>query len=237
MKPDDLATFIHERLHESQDPDFAAGQRRFFKHEIDTYGVRTKELHALAREVTRTLKPWPPAHRNRALTGVWKLRKLEAGILACYVYRRFARTCGACEFKLFESWLDRYVDNWASTDALSTWLLAASIGNEPALRFNLLPWTQARNLWKRRASAVALLQEAKKGRHQDFVFEIAARLLPDRADMVEKGVGWLLKEAYPKQPRATVAFLVSNRQSASRLTLRYACEKMSPSDKQRVLSL
>jgi 3-methyladenine DNA glycosylase AlkD len=236
MTPDSLAAFVDERLRALHDADFAVGQRRFFKREIDTYGVRTKDLQALAREVTRFVKPWPLAQRNRACTSIWKLGKLEAGILVCHVYRRFARQCGACEFKLFESWLDRFVNNWASTDALSSWLLAASIANEPELRLKLVPWTRSRNRWKRRASAVALLQEAKHGRHTEFIFDIAGRLLPDRDDMVEKGVGWLLKETYPKQPHATVEFLVEHAAVASRLTLRYACEKMSSRDRAAVLA-
>ena len=43
----------------------------------------------------------------------------------------------------------------------------------------------------------SLLQEAKAGRHTDFIFEVAEALRGDADDMVQKGVGWLLKEAYP----------------------------------------
>jgi 3-methyladenine DNA glycosylase AlkD len=53
--------------------------------------------------------------------------------------------------------------------------------------------------------------------------------------MVQKGVGWLLKETYPKRPKEVVAFLVKNREKTTRLVLRYAAEKMSAADKARVL--
>lgn len=53
--------------------------------------------------------------------------------------------------------------------------------------------------------------------------------------MVEKGVGWLLKETYPKRPRETVDFLVPRRGRATRLTLRYSAEKMTAEDKRIVL--
>ncbi|MGC4056463.1 MAG: DNA alkylation repair protein [Paludibaculum sp.] len=236
MTPDALSAQIHERMLGLADTGFATGQRRFFQHEVDTYGVRTQDLNALVREVYAAIKPWPPADRNTLMKRLWETGKLESGTLVCHVYRRFARQCTACEFKLFERWLDRYVHNWAHTDGLSSWLLAACIENEPELRHALMPWTASPNRWKRRASAVALLQEAKAGRHTDYIFEIASRLLPDRDDMVEKGVGWLLKEAYPKRPRETHAYLLRNRETASRLTLRYAAEKMTPEHRKSLLA-
>jgi 3-methyladenine DNA glycosylase AlkD len=222
-------------LAESADPVFAAGQQRFFQQRVPTYGVRTVRLHSIEREFWRRVKPLPLAQRNRLMTLLWQEPRLESGILACYLYRRFGKTCGTCEFHLFERWLDRYVSNWAHCDALSTWLLASSIANEPELRHELTAWTSAPNLWKRRASAVALLQEAKAGRHTEFLFTIALALLPDREDMVQKGVGWLLKETYPARPEETVAFLRAHGPKASRLTLRYAAEKMAGSHRRLVL--
>jgi 3-methyladenine DNA glycosylase AlkD len=54
--------------------------------------------------------------------------------------------------------------------------------------------------------------------------------------MVQKGVGWLLKETYPKKPTEVVRFLLANRAKTTRLVLRYAAEKMTAPDKGRVLS-
>ena len=235
MTPAELATWADERLTTLADKKFGEGQRRFFRHEVDTYGVRTTELHRFSNELYRIVKAWPPAQRNRAMTELWKLRKLEGGALVCYVYRRFGEQCGACEFHLFEKWIDRFVRNWAHTDGVSSWLLSSAIENEPGLMRELIPWTSSTNRWKRRASAVALLQEAKSGRSTDFILGMADRLIDDRDDMVEKGLGWLLKETYPKRPREVVEFLSVRRERASRLTLRYAAEKMSAKDKQIVL--
>ena len=75
---------------------------------------------------------WPVAERDRFCTELWAGGKNEEGALVCYVYKRFAKTCGAREFRLFTQWLDRYVENWGHTDGLSLWLLGASIANVPA---------------------------------------------------------------------------------------------------------
>jgi 3-methyladenine DNA glycosylase AlkD len=119
---------------------------------------------------------------------------------------RFAKQCGAREFALFTRWLDRYVDNWAHTDGLSLWLLGASIANDPSLVDKLDSWTRSNNRWKRRAAAVALVYSAKRGEHTRAILRIAAPLIEDGDDMVQKGVGWLLKETYPKNPAEVVRF-------------------------------
>jgi 3-methyladenine DNA glycosylase AlkD len=225
---------VREQLRRAVDPEFGEGQRRFFQYEVDTHGVRAPELKAISRGLYREVKTWPEVDRNKLCTELWKSGKLEEGVLACYVYRRFERQCGTCEFKLFERWLDRYVHNWASSDSLS-WLLAASISNEPSLMRELPAWTESSNRWKRRASAVALLREAKSGRSTASIFEIVSRMMTDPDDMVQKGVGWLLKETYPKRPREVVAFLKPWRGRASRLLLRYAAEKMTARDREIVL--
>jgi 3-methyladenine DNA glycosylase AlkD len=60
--------------------------------------------------------------------------------------------------------------------------------------------------------------------------------MEDEDDMVQKGVGWLLKETYPKRPSDVVRFLLANRTKTTRLVLRYAAEKMTAADKARVLA-
>ena len=52
--------------------------------------------------------------------------------------------------------------------------------------------------------------------------------------MVRKGVGWLLKDAYPAKPKEVLAFLLPRAARAPRLALRIACEKMTASDRAAV---
>jgi 3-methyladenine DNA glycosylase AlkD len=64
-------------------------------------------------------------------------------------------------------------------------------------------------------------------------FTIADRMMEDDDDMVQKGVGWLLKEASKKNPEEVRGYLLKWRDKASALVLRYASEKL-PKDR-RVL--
>jgi len=230
-----MLEWLRAELTAAADPNFREGQKWFFKEPVDPYGVRTVHLNRIVRDLYRRVKGWQPADRNKLCTEMWKNGRLEESSAVCHLYRRFASQCAEREFRLFERWLDRFVNTWATCDGLSTWLIAASLQNEPKLIGELEAWTRSPNRWRRRSAAVSLLQEAKSGRNLEAILDIADRLAEDRDDMVEKGVGWLLKETYPKQPLAVVGFLRDNRRRLSRTTLRYAAEKMKPAHRKLVL--
>jgi 3-methyladenine DNA glycosylase AlkD len=59
-------------------------------------------------------------------------------------------------------------------------------------------------------------------------------MLADEDDLVRKGVGWLLKEAYAATPNEVVSFLQERSAQASRLVLRIAAEKMTPAHRKAV---
>jgi len=235
MTPRELVEITRAKLKSAADPNVAAGARRFFREDVDPYGVGAPQVQTIGRLVYRELKGWTSSERDRYMAGLWKSGKLEEGAIVCYVYRRFSKHCAANEFKLFEQWLDRYVRNWSHCDGVSTWLIAASIANRPELIAKLPAWTKSKNRWKRRAAAVSLIQEAKRGGNTGSIFRICEMLRHDSDDMVQKGVGWLLKETYPRKPREVLKFLADWRATAPRLLLRYAAEKMTPKDRKWVM--
>jgi 3-methyladenine DNA glycosylase AlkD len=238
VKADRVAVLLKStraRLKAAADPKFEAAARWFFKEPVKPYGVRTPEVRELARIAYRDVKLWPVSERDRFVTELWKGGMLEEGVLVSHLYRRFAKTCDEREFRMFEQWLDRYVRNWSHCDGVSTWLIAASIANRPGLSDRLAGWTKSKNRWKRRSAAVSLIQEAKRGSNTETIFHICGLLLNDTDDMVQKGVGWLLKETYPKKPREVLDFLDSWRARAPRLVLRLAAEKMTEKDRRWLL--
>jgi 3-methyladenine DNA glycosylase AlkD len=226
VTPEELAASIRQQMQSAANAEFARGVRNFFKEPVDPWGVRSADLQSMARYTYSEVKQWGVPQRNSLCDILWH-GKLEEGVLVSHVYRRFAPSSSRCEFKLFERWLDRYVHNWAHTDGVASWLLAACIANDPALKARLPAWTRSRNRWKRRASIVALLQEAKKGGSSEHILEMARLLRSDSDDLVQKGVAWVLKETYPRRPEEVFAFLTEL--EFPRLVVRCAAEKMSRS--------
>lgn len=191
--------------------------------------MRSADLKRVEALAYKQIKPLLLEERYAVFEELWRSGKLEEGAMVCHIGRKFKREFDAIAFKRFARWIDDYVHNWAHCDGVASWLLTACIENEPALRDKLIPWTRSRNRWKRRASAVSFLQEAKRGRSVDYIFDVCSRLEKDADVMVQKGVGWLLKETYPKRPEETVEYVRSR--SFPRLVVRYAAEKMSAADR------
>ncbi len=236
MTIDEVLASIRAGLRAHADEEFRKGVENFFREPVDAYGVRGPEVKLVAREAWREVKDWPEAALSKWSEELWKSGKIEEASVAILIYRRRAKQCGAREFKLFERWIDRYVHNWANCDGVASWLLAACIGNQPALIGQLDGWVRSSNRWKRRAGVVALLQEAKRGRNTAAIFRIAGALLEDPDDMVQKGVGWILKETYPKKPAEVMKFLPPRAATTPRLVLRLSAEKMTGADRARLLA-
>lgn len=233
MTIDELVREVRAHMQAHAEPGFAGSLRRFFKEQpVDPWGVRGKYIHELVPRIYRELKDRPADERDRFAEELWKSGRLEEGALIPHLYRRFRKQFGAREFRVFERWIDRCVHNWAHCDGVASWLLAGCIANQPELIAKLPPWTRSKNRWKRRASAVALLQEAKQGRHTGEILNIADLLRNDFDEMVQKGVGWLLKETYPKRPHDIMRFL--SRWTGARLVVRYAAEKMTSADRRKL---
>jgi 3-methyladenine DNA glycosylase AlkD len=225
----ELVEEIRAELARRIDPEYREGSRRFFKETIDPWGVRSADLKDVEVLAYRLLKPLTLSERYAVFEEMWRGGKFEEGVMVSHLARKFKREFGIKEFKIFERWVDQYVSNWAHCDGVSSWLLSACIDNDPALREKLLSWTRSKNRWKRRASAVSFLQEAKRGRSVDSIFDVCARLEKDTDVMVQKGIGWLLKETYPERPEETLEFF--RHHSFPRLVVRYAAEKMSRADR------
>ena len=54
--------------------------------------------------------------------------------------------------------------------------------------------------------------------------------------MVQKGLGWLLRETAKADAKRTVPYLMSIRKQAPRLVLRTACETLPPGVRNKILA-
>jgi 3-methyladenine DNA glycosylase AlkD len=61
-------------------------------------------------------------------------------------------------------------------------------------------------------------------------------LLADEDDMVQKGLGWLLRETAKFDAKRTVPYLMKIRGRAPRLVLRTACETLPKAIRKKVLA-
>jgi len=98
-------------------------------------------------------------------------------------------------------------------------------------------WTGHASLWVRRAAAVSLIPSVRKGLATSLAFRIAAALHDDREDLIQKAVGWMLREAGKRDPARQAAFLERHAATMPRVMLRYAIEKLDKPTRDRWLAM
>lgn len=238
--PSKTAAEIRATLKRDGSAQHAKGVQWFFKEEIKSHGWYAADLRTFARNLRRNVIEEHGKEKglrflvqvaDRLLTG----RVLEEKVFAVLLLEGWTAKFGDEEFALFESWLDR-ISSWADHDALVHYLIAPMIGEKPSRVASVFRWAKSSDRWHRRAACVALIQ----GRRQEQFFPLIVRLsnflLRDEDDMVQKGLGWLLRVTAKQAPAKSVAYLLKIRANAPRLVLRTACETLSAPDKRRVLA-
>jgi 3-methyladenine DNA glycosylase AlkD len=208
----------------------------FFKEQVASYGWRTADLRRLAARFRRVLlteggQDYLLAVADKLFTG----RVLEEKAMAVELLARSVKHFGDAEFKLFESWLAR-VRNWADHDALVMYLIGPMLAAQPRRAARVFRWARSRNRWHRRAAAVALIRGVRRDLFFSAVKRVSELLLRDPDDMVQKGLGWLLREAAKAQRTRTVPYLMRIRGRAPRLVLRTACETLPATVRKQVLA-
>jgi 3-methyladenine DNA glycosylase AlkD len=178
----------------------AAGAKRYFVDGVKTYGVHREFLHRLARDTAAGFKATPPEAGGglpgalRIAGGLFRSGNMDEAAVAIGIVGRFQRRIAPGHFATLNRWVSD-VQDWASCDSLCGDLIGPLIRDHPHLVPRLVPWTRARHRWRRRAAVVSLIPLARTGARLPEIFGMARRLLGDADVMVQKGVGWLLKEA------------------------------------------
>ena len=129
-----------------------------------------------------------------------------------------------------------HVSNWGSCDSLSTGVLGNFLVDHAASLPRARAWAGSKNRWLRRAAAVALIPAVKQEKYLPEAYATADALLLDEDDMVQKGYGWMLKEAANKRPQEVLDFVMTRKDRMPRTALRYAIEKMPPAWKKRAMA-
>jgi 3-methyladenine DNA glycosylase AlkD len=139
------------------------------------------------------------------------------------------------DFKTFEIWLKKFVHGWGSCDHLCVHPLGHLVEQFPELSAKTKKWAGSKNRWLRRAAAVALIPALRRKKLLKEAFQTADILLLDKEDLVQKGYGWMLKEAGNRFPKEVFKYVMKNRRKMPRTALRYAVEKMPSTWKKQAM--
>lgn len=234
--PATIAAEIRHLLRDGGSTEHAEGVQWFFKDEVKSHGWYTAKLRSVAIRFRHQVRKefgldFLLQIANRLFAG----RILEEKVFAVFLLEKLTGEFSDGEFRLFESWLPR-ISSWADHDGLVHYLIAPMIAAKPARAARVFRWAKSRNRWHRRAACVALIQGTRQKMFFPEIKRLSDLLLSDEDDMVQKGLGWLLRETAKADATRTVPYLMSIRERAPRLVLRTACETLPLAARKKILA-
>ena len=220
------------------DPSQVEGLARFFKTGPGQYGEGDKFLGIkvpVTREVVKSC--WSRTgfdELEECLASEYHEIRL-AGLLALVEIFSHAQKDLALRQKCVDFYLahtDR-INNWDLVDLscyplLGAWLL----DKDRSLVYNLA--RDGKNIWEQRIGIVSTMTFIRHGQLDD-TFAISDILLHHPHDLIQKAVGWLLREAGKRDVDALKAFLAPRYKTMPRTMLRYAIEKFPEEDRVKYL--
>lgn len=237
MKQNEIVAKVRKELKKHVDLKYRDGERKFFKEPIKNIGVRMPNRKQIARTFWPQVKTLSKKQRwqliDRLLSGfneeftvgsewLWNSRVL------------FDKN----DLAIFDNWIKKYVDNWAKCDGFCTHSVGYLIDQYPELANKVFVWSRSTNRWFKRAAAVSLIYPwGKPKKYLAQIFKIALALLEDKDDLVQKGYGWMLKEAGNHNQTEVFEFVMKHKSKMPRTALRYAIEKFPSKLKQQTMKL
>lgn len=207
------------------DPEKATALRRFFKTGEGQYGEGDVFLGLTVPTSRRLAKPFSdlslnqvtvlldsPVHEHRfvALLILLTQAKKQPAEIADYYLAAVRRG---------------RVNNWDLVDCSAEFILGEYLHDRP--RDVLFDLAAAASIWERRVAILSTFGFIKHG-DASTTLEIATILLPDKHDLIQKAVGWMLREVGKRvDPQQLVTYLDANAAQMARTTLSYATEHLT----------
>lgn len=216
---------IRKSLREVANPEIAAHSQRFFKTGPGEYGendqfigIRVPVLRKFAKQFKELSLP----NTEKLLQSKIHEERLLALII---LVNHFAKANDEPSRKRVYDCYDRnlrFVNNWDLVDS-SAHLIAGPYLQEKS-RKQLYRWAKSNVLWERRIAIMATLAYIKEHDFEDTL-KLAEILLEDKEDLIQKSVGWMLREIGNRDLAVEEAFLKKHYLAMPRTMLRYAIEK------------
>ncbi len=155
----------------------------------------------------------------------------ECRLLALLIcVARFPKADEAHRTELYNLYLEntRYINNWDLVDLSAYQIIGEYLRNKS--REPLFRLSSSTLLWEQRISIVATWKYIREGRFDDTL-QIADRLLQHPHDLIQKAVGWMLREVGKRDKSCLTDFLSLRYRKMPRTMLRYAIEKLPPEER------
>ena len=127
-----------------------------------------------------------------------------------------------------------YINHWDLVDSSAHKIVGEFLRDKN--KKILVNLANSKTWWERRISIIATFQFLIKDRNFDETKKIAGILINDDHDLIQKAVGWMLREGGKRVSQTELEeFLKSKYKSMPRTMLRYSIEKFSEEKRKKYL--
>jgi 3-methyladenine DNA glycosylase AlkD len=229
------ASEVITTLAEAADPEKASGLRRFFKTGPGEYGEGDVFLGLTVPTTRRIMKPFvglPLDQVNLLLDSAVHEHRFVGLLILVARYPKQPRE--VADFYLGAVRRGR-VNNWDLVDCSAEFILGEYLYERP--RDLLFELAANDSVWERRVAMLSTFGFIKLG-DATTALEIATVLASDRHDLIQKAVGWMLREVGKRvDPALLISYLDAHAAGLSRTTLSYATEHLTPEQRIHYRSL
>ncbi|WP_321276349.1 DNA alkylation repair protein [Thiomicrorhabdus indica] len=232
---------IEASLIQLSDPVRAELSKRFFKTGQGQYSEFDQFLGVTLPQIRAQLKKYSaiplPILSKLLDSNFHEVRHFALLALVSNFEQAFSRLDFESQKCIYMLYLEKssQVNNWDLVDASAHKIVGAYLFHfEKRSEKILFELANSSLLWQRRIAMVACWYFI--GRDSlDVPLNVAERLLDDKEDLIQKAVGWMLRELGKQNLERLKRFLEAHYSQLSRTTLRYAIEKFPEEERQLAL--
>jgi 3-methyladenine DNA glycosylase AlkD len=218
-------------------PERVASTEQFFKAYPGGYSEGDKFLCCsvpATRLVAKDFYGMPLSELSKLISSEWHDDRLLALIILVHQYRKGSEAERQAIYDFCIKHM-AHVNNWDLVDTSAGDIVGGYLLDRP--RDVLEKLARSDNLWVRRVSMISTFQFLKNGDPTTTIV-IAEILLHDKHDLIQKAVGWMLREMGKRVDRAILLeFLDQHAHEMPRTMLSYSVEHLPPGQRAHYRSL
>lgn len=202
--------------------------QRFFKTGRGEYGEGDKFIGITVPQIRLVAKKYVDLS-IREIENILHSEIHEERLLALLILiQKFSRVAEPEREKIHRFYLKnlKWINNWDLVDLSAPQIVGAFLSGQKDRR-ELYRLAKSKHLWSRRVAIIATFTFIKQQQFDDSL-KLAENLLFDKQDLIQKAVGWMLREVGKRDLVAEENFLKKYAKQMPRITLRYAIEKFPP---------
>ena len=219
------ATAVKAALRHHRDPKRAEAALWYFKTGPGEYGEGDRFLGVAAaplRRISRQFRNLPLSEVDRLLASPWHEDRSAAVLILGEAYPRSDPERQERIYRLYLSRTDR-INGWDLVDCSAAEVVGRHLRHRSRKPLHRLARSQS--LWERRIAIIATKRWIGEG-EMDETMALAERMVQDPEDLIQKAVGWMLREVGKRDRAALERFLARHAATMPRTMLRYAVERL-----------